>query len=201
LTDNPDHLNSEIEIVDYSTFNKSNIFTLEKLELMHRVTNENNLILDLDILMHNDITDLCVREITKPTFIYTHWTSKRHWEQISTKRPCFINSSFVRWSGDTGQFLWKHYQKNKEKLENEYDSCDKYIFYEHFIQSRMSIDFWEEGRFYNYNERGPKQYQYDESATCCLFNTSHLVKMNRKCFELSETPDWAMDIWESYDES
>lgn len=201
VTDNKKHINSDIYIIDYNTFNKTNIFTLEKIELMHQATNENNLILDLDILIHNDITDMCSRVIDKPTFIYTHWTPQWHWEKLVPKKTaCFINSSFVRWSGKNAQFLWQHYLNEKSRLEIEYQSCDKYLFYEHYMKDKSCISFWEEGRFYNYNETGATQYKYNASASCCLFNTSHLIKMGRKCYELSETPDWSADIWESYDD-
>ena len=120
---------------------------------MFQKTNENNLILDLDILIHNDITDLCIRKINKPTFIWTHWTPNWHWKiLVPQKTACFVNSSFVRWSGNSAKFLWQHYNDNKERLNKEYQSCDKYLFYEHHL-TNMSLDFWKDGKdiFYNYN--------------------------------------------------
>lgn len=201
ITDDYSNINKQIHIIDYDFFEHTSIFTLEKLQLMNKITDKNNLLLDLDILIHNDITDLCVREIKKPTFIWTHWAPDWHWERlIKNKMACFVNSSFVRWSGTNAKFLWEHYNNNKKTMLLEYDSCDKYIFYEHYL-SRKSIDFWEDSKykFYNYNEQGPNQYKFIESASCCLFNTSHLIKMNRRYFELDNTPNWATELWESYD--
>lgn len=202
VTDDSSSINLDINIIDYNSFNHSSIFTLEKIELMYRETGPNNLILDLDILIHNDITDLCIRSIEKPTFIWTHWTPNWHMERLLHKKEaCYVNSSFVRWSNTSAKFLWEYYIKNKDVLEKEYTSCDKYLFYEHYIKQK-NIKFWSDGNkhFYNYNELGPTQYQFNPNASCCLFNTSHLIKLGRRCFELSETPDWAIDIWESYDE-
>lgn len=202
ITDNSSDIYSNIEIIDYDTFQHTPLFTLEKIELMYKINTHNNLILDLDILIHNDITDLCTRNIDKPTFIWTHWTPEWHWEKLVPKKTaCFVNSSFVRWTGNSAKFLWEHYINNKEQLDKEYQSCDKYLFYEHHLNVDR-LGFWKDSdkHFYNYNEQGPNQYQYNPTASCCLFNTSHLIKMGRKCFELSETPDWAIDIWESYDE-
>lgn len=201
ITDNSSGIYPHIEILDYNTFNHNEIFTLEKIELMHMINSHNNLLLDLDILIHNDITDLCSREINSPTFIWTHWTPEWKMELIAKKTACFVNSSFVRWTGTNAKFLWEYFISNKEYLENEYQSCDKYLFYEHYLKNK-NISFWEDGEkhFYNYNEEGITQYQFNPTASCCLFNTSHLIRMGRRCFELSETPDWAIDIWESYDD-
>jgi hypothetical protein len=197
ITDNPDKIIKEVQIIDYSLFENTSVFTSEKLKLMHDYTSENNLLLDLDILIHSDITSLCTQEINKPTFIWTDWTPKYRLKNLFAKEECFINSSFVRWEFDNAKFLYDHFITNKERLILEYDSCDKYLFYEHY--PKKTLDFWKSGIFYNYND-GPNKYQFNENAKCCLFNTSHLVKLNRMHVELSDTFDWALDIWESYDE-
>lgn len=203
ITDISQGINKDVQIIDYHAFEHTTIFTLEKLQLMHDYTGPNNLLLDLDILIHNDITDLCTREINRPTFIWTYWTPDWHRSLLIPQRTaCFVNSSFVRWSGDNAKFLWQHFLQNRTRLLNEYESCDKYLFYEHHIDHE-ALDYWKDGKehFYNYNEEGPNQYQYNPNASCCLFNTSHLIKMGRRYFELENTPNWATELWESYDES
>jgi len=202
ITDDYCNIYEDVKIIDYNVFEHTPLFTLEKIELMHKINNENNLILDLDILIHNDITDLCTRQISKPTFIWTHWTPEWHWKiLVPQKTACFVNSSFVRWSGNAAKFLWEYYIENREMLDKEYQSCDKYLFYEHHLKGNK-IDFWKDGNihFYNYNEQGPNQYKYNSNASCCLFNTSHLIKQGRRYFELDNTPNWATELWESYDD-
>lgn len=198
ITDNHKNIKKEVEIIDYSIFENTTVFTSEKLKLMYDFTSEDNLLLDLDILIHNDMTDLCTRNISKPTFIWTHWTPSYRLNYLDSKQECFINSSFVRWKKDTAKFLYEHFDKNKKRIIQEYDSCDKYLFYEHW--PNKSLDFWESGIFYNYND-GENKYKFNKKAKCCLFNTSHLIKMKRVHLELADTFDWAIDIWESYDES
>lgn len=201
ITDNINGIRSEVEIECIRSYEKrSNLFTIQKLHLMARKKQGKNLLLDLDILIHNDITDLALTESKKPTFIWTDWTPDWHWDILVPKKTaCFVNSSFVRWDNDQAFFLYEYYLDDMIRIESEYNSLDKYLFYEHHIPSK-ALDFWPPGRFYNYNEQGPNQRKYNPAASCCLFNTSHLVKMGRTCYELSETPDWAADIWESYDE-
>lgn len=201
ITDNKDGIDKDIIIIDYNNFKTSgdSVFTVEKLELMYNINTENNLLLDLDILIHNDITDLCNHIAEKPTFVYTHWTPSWYWDKmISRKEACFINGSFIKWSKENAKFLFYDYISNRQKYLNEYDSCDKYIFYEHYLKDKYVIDFWPEGIFYSYNSEVCKK-QFKEDHKCCIFNTSHLIKMNRECYELENTPDWAADIWENYE--
>ena len=196
ITDNPKDIHKQVNIIDYSNFENTKVFTSEKLKLMYDYNSDNNLLLDLDILIHNDITEICFRDIHKPTFIWTHWTPKERLKLFQTKTQCFINSSFVRWKGDNAKFLYEHFIKNKKDITSRYDSCDKYLFYEHWPNN--TLDFWEDGIFYNYNN-GNQKYKFNKNAKCCIFNTSHLIKTNRLCLELADTFDWSMDIWESYD--
>jgi hypothetical protein len=111
---------------------------------------------------------------------------------------CHINSSFVYWSSDSGQWLYDYTQENSEKIFFTYNSLDKYLFYQHYWKDRL--DTWDEGIAYNYN--------YDNALNekkvghkIALFNTSH-IRLNRTAkdaLELHETKGWAKELWESYD--
>ena len=206
ITDDPQGIYPEVRIIDYGSFATAgdSTFTVEKLELMHRYNTGNNLLLDLDILIHANITDVITEaRLFKPTFIYTHWTPEWHWDKlIDKKSACFLNSSFVYWSGSDAAYLYEHYRQYDGP---PYDSCDKFIFYEFFMDAERRgmprpMHFWHAGIFYNYNEEGPMQYKYQKDHKACLFNTSHLIKMDRRYYELDNTPNWATDLWESYDE-
>lgn len=201
ITDDSNGIYEDIKIINYNKFNTSgeSVFTVEKLELMYNINNNNNLLLDLDILIYNDITDLCNQIVEKPTFVYTYWTPECYWDKlVITKEACFINGSFIKWSGENAKFLFSNYLENREKHIREYNSCDKYLFYEEYLKNKNVINFWPNGIFYSYND-GPYKKQYRDDYRCCIFNTSHLIKMNREYYELENTPDWAIDIWESYD--
>jgi len=171
------------------------------MELMYRKRNEINILLDLDILIHNDITDMVTEPCDKPTFVYTHWTPNWHWKELVPKKTaCFVNSSFVKWSGDTASHIFEHYMKNREMYLKEYNSFDKYVFYEHWLKDKSVLKFWPTDIFYNYNEQTETQYKFMEDRKICLFNTSHLIKLNRRYYELNNTPTVHTEIWESYDD-
>ena len=181
------------------------VFTAEKMELMMHKHAGTNILLDLDILIHGDITHLCMEEpkLPGPRFIYTHWTPKWHWKKLVPKKTaCFINSSFVKWEGARASFIYSHYMKNRKKYQKEYNSFDKYVFYEHYLHGGRGTKFptWGEEFCYNYNEQGGDQYLLRKDKQVCLFNTSHLVKMGRRYYELDNTPTEHTDIWESYDD-
>ncbi len=202
ITDKPVDGIDCIDIVHYSLFGES-VFTVEKIELMKNVTSGTNVLLDLDILIHGDITEYVTMPIDKPTFVFTYWTPDWHWEKLVPKKTaCFMNSSFVRWDGTSAAFLYYHYMKNRDYHIEEYNSLDKYMFYEHYMPNKedLPFDFWSEGIFYNYNAEGDHQYEFLDDHKICLFNTSHLIRQERRYYELDNTPSEHTEIWESYDE-
>lgn len=201
VTDKFDGIDEAIQLVDITTFETHGgpIFTAQKIELMHVARSEHNIILDLDILIQGSLNELFDRNCTQPTFIWTHWTPEWHAKNIPAKTACFVNSSFVKWQGDNGALFYEHYKKHKERVENVYDSCDKYLFYEHHLKD-WCMEYWDANYFYNYNEPGEWQYKFKEDAAVCLFNTSHLEKLGRRHYELHNTPTIHTDIWEEYDE-
>ena len=209
ITDDPTGIAEDINIEPIYEFelNNSSVFTAVKIELMHSQRTGRNVIIDLDSLIHKDITDLFTRDITKPTFVYTHWTPLWHWKKLVPKKTaCFINSSFVRWDGTMGDIFLEHFASKWDYHHSEYNSLDKYLFYEHYMPNHFSsnkddmpFDFWEEGIFYNYNAEGINQYKFLEDHNVCLFNTSHLIRQDRRYYELDNTPTEHTEIWESYD--
>jgi len=198
ITDDPvAGINCE-DITKYKLFSES-VFTIEKVELMRRHDKGINVLLDLDMLIHDDITELVITRNKKPTFVYTHWTPKWHWEKLVPKKTaCFMNSSFVKWTDRNAAPLYHHYMFKREHYRREYNSFDKYLFYEHYLNNNP-FEFWPEGIFYNYNEQGDSQYKLLEDHKVCLFNTSHLIKLDRRYYELDNTPTEHTEIWESYD--
>ena len=200
VTDDVTGIDDGIETMNINNFvthGNTNLFTAQKFELMGMVPD--GVILDLDILIHNDLAWLFEYETLDPKFIWTHWTPSWHVKNIPARTACFINSSFVKWDNDNARFIFQHYIENRDRVENIYDSCDKYLFYEHHLPEG-SFDYWDASLFYNYNEAGEWQYKFNPDAVACLFNTSHLVKMNRRYYELDNTPTEHTEIWESYDE-
>lgn len=206
ITDDLTGLRTGINTIDYNTFDpfdypKDRVFTREKLVLFKEFNKGRNCWIDLDILIHNDITDLVTRELEKPTFIWNWWgwdDNPNRMRGYGNGQSCFINSSFVAWQDDMGEPIFDAlYNKQKEAFYT-YISLDKYLFYQHW--HKKHLDFWERGLWYNYNFDKVK-FTKQESHRGCLFNTSHLklYKDRPEAYELHEAEGWAKQLWESYD--
>ena len=171
------------------------VFTYEKLILIDKDEYEKNLWIDLDVLVHKDITDIITRPHNNITFIWNYWNDYERLSLFNFGRgvSCHTNSSFVAWDKGTASWLLDYTHKNWKKIEWTYKSLDKYLFYQHFRKNKLKL--WEDGIFSNYNKQG---YQLKNKIT--LFNTSHLYNNKNmkdvKHYELHESS--AADKWKSY---
>ena len=211
ITDDTTDILPQIETIDYNSFDlfdypKDRVFTREKLCLMKKFNKGKNFWLDLDLLIHNDITDLVTRDLEKPTFIWNYWNWDRAedpMEFYGHGQTCYINSSFVGWQDNNGEILFDELWKRQKEAFYTYASLDKYLFYQHW--HKKNVLTWERGLWYNYNF-GTDPFKAQEDKKGCIFNTSHLKLYDRDgvqrplAFELHETRGWAKRIWESYDE-
>jgi len=198
ITDDNKEINNNIKIIDYDTFDtfdypKDRVFTREKLVLFKKFNRGLNIWLDLDILIHNDITEIIEEETTKPVFIWNYWTYTKELmkHQYGRGGQCFVNSSFVKWKDNQGEHIYDSLVDKSKYAFYTYKSLDKYLFYQHYRKNHLL--FWKEGLFYNYNF----SKTYNKSAVCCIFNTSHLK--DNSAYELHEANDWVREIWSSYE--
>jgi hypothetical protein len=202
ITDDVTGINPEIDIIDYNTFGpdswraypQDKIFTREKLCLFDLDITGTKCWIDLDVLIHGDITELLSRSFEKPTFIFNHWNSNREhaFKWFGKGSDCHVNSSFVAW--DDAHWLFDYTNKHKEKLFFTYKSLDKYLYYQHWRNNRLA--FWEEGIVDNYNYSEPPYIKRD-NVKITLFNTSHIKANNlsEKAFELHEAQGWVKELW------
>lgn len=209
ITDDSEGVHSDIDIIDYNTFDpwdypKDRIFTREKIVLMKRFKEGNNFWLDLDLLIQDNITHLVTRTFEKPTFIWNYW----NWDKGPEKQAmawygkgvmCYVNSSFVGWTGDCGEFIYDFVDAHQDICFYTYKSLDKFLFYQ--MHRCGKLDFWERGLFYNYNFDVEK-FAHMEGYVASIFNTSHIKANNIQgveALEIHETDNWAKTLWESYD--
>ena len=197
-TDNADGISSRIEVKDIEElrpYNTKMVFTYEKLMLIEKDEFDKNLWIDLDVLIHKDVTDIISRPHNNITFIWNYWNDYERMSLFNYGRgvSCHTNSSFVAWDKGTATWLLEYTHENWKKIEWTYKSLDKYLFYQHHRKGK--IDLWEDGIFSNFNKQG---YQLKNSVT--LFNTSHLYNNKNmrdiKHFELHESS--ASELWKSY---
>jgi hypothetical protein len=206
ITDDATGLRKEIKVLDYKTFDpfpypKDRIFTREKLVLLNHSMADHNMWIDLDVLIHGDITEYVTRDLEKPTFIFNHWFDlhKRTMFNFGRGASCHINSSFVCWTQDRGKWLYDYTMKEIDKIAFTYNSLDKYLFYRHWTKNNLGL--WEDGIVYNYNYENPN-HEMKDGYKIALFNTSH-IRINGSvsdALELHEADGWAKELWESYDE-
>ena len=183
-------------IEDLRRYNTDRVFTYEKIMLLER--HKRGIWLDLDILIHENITEVVDKITTNSeldfVMIWNHWNdyenkSLKWWGKGSS---CHINSSFVYFDQPT--WLIDFTKKHWHKIEWTYKSLDKYLFYQHFRTGR--IQFWRKNIFSNYNKEW-----FTIKNRITLFNTSH-IKTNNLTeigYELHEASQEVLDIWESYD--
>ena len=209
ITENPVGLLDDIEWIEYNDFDpfdhpKDRVWTREKLVLFKEFNKGKNFWLDLDLLIHNDITDLVTYDLDKPTFIWNHWSwdalegqGKNPLENYGSKQMCFVNSSFVGWQYNNGEQIFDDLWNKQEYAFHMYASLDKYMFYEQW--HKKSFDTWKRGLWYNYNF-DPRPHHKQEDKRGCIFNTSHLklYPNDVQAKELHEATDWAIELWESY---
>jgi len=180
-------------INDLRPYDTDRVFTYEKLILMEKW--EQGVWLDLDILIHDDIT--CMADDNADfKMIWNHWNP--YW--IKSLRwygkgvSCHVNSSFVKWNNP--EWLVKFTKDNWEKIKFTYKSLDKYLFYQHARNNRLK--YWDEELVSNYNVQGRKL-----PGRITIFNTSH--KYNNKgivddLVELHEADHRVTKLWKSYDD-
>ena len=197
-TDDANGICSQIEVKDIEElrpYNTKMVFTYEKLMLIDKDEYDKNLWIDLDVLVHEDITDLITRPHNNITFIWNYWNDYERMSLFNYGRgvSCHTNSSFVAWDKGTATWLSEYTHKHWKKIEWTYKSLDKYLFYQHHRNGRINL--WEDGIFSNFNKQG---YQLKNSVT--LFNTSHLYNNKNmkdiRHFELHESS--ATELCKSY---
>jgi len=194
-TDNARYILDEIQtkpISNLQKFDTDRVFTYEKLILMEK--HEKGIWLDLDILIHDDITFLG-EDPHDFVMIWNHWNNyyQRSLRWYGKGSSCHVNSSLVKFNNP--EWLIRYTNDNWEKIAWTYKSLDKYLFYQHHRNKRLR--YWKKGIVTNYNREG-----FELSGKVSIFNTSH--KYNNKgiveeSYELHEADSETVKLWESYD--
>ena len=196
-TDDSTDIDSLVIVKDISLvrpYTTEKVFTFEKLFLIGQEESQRNFWVDLDILIHGDITELVDTPLANFTMIWNHWNNyeTRSLNWYGKCSSCHVNSSFVGWERGTATWLHDYTVSNWDKIEWTYKSLDKYLFYQHHRHDRLS--YWDKNIFANYNREGFRILK-DRKAT--IFNTSHIKANNLRetGYELHETPKEVQELW------
>ena len=190
-TDNSSGIRNEIIIENIDKLRKYNtdrVFTYEKLILMDY--HESGIWIDLDVLIHKNITDLKFEKDF--IMIWNHWNPlERSYDWYGKGSSCHVNSSFVYWNNP--KWLKDFTYDNWNKIEWTYKSLDKYMFYQHHRCGRLH--YWPKNLVSNYNREG-----FTLKNKITIFNTSHIKANNLSeiGYELHEADQSAVELWKSY---
>lgn len=203
ITDNSENILKDITILDYKDFTvfknlpNDRLFSKEKSILFKYFKKNKNILLDLDILIHNNLQDFINEDIEKPTYIWNYWTWDHHkslqsaFKDFGSLNNVYLNGSFVAWQDNNAEHIFDKLYDKQKYASFMYNSFDRYLFYQHYRNNDLS--FWPRNIFYTYNfENTPRTYQ--PKSYVCLFNNSHGSGL-----DLHETEDWSQKIWKSYD--
>lgn len=191
-TDNAEGIRSEVIIEDINKlriYDTKKVFTYEKLILMDH--HESGIWIDLDLLIHKDITNINLDKDF--IMIWNYWNPlSRSYAWYGKGSSCHVNSSFVYWNNP--EWLKRFTHDNWKKIEWTYKSLDKYMFYQHHRTEKLH--YWPSDLVSNYNRQ---EFKLDNKIT--IFNTSHIQANNltEEAFELHEADKGVLALWKSYD--
>lgn len=204
ITDDATDLDSRISVLDLNQFHaldgidsKWRFYTYQKLYTFDKsfLPGTRKVLLDVDVLIQNDLTEYLSQPFEKPTIIYNYWYEHdrliRNFSNITTP----FNSSFVVFEDDQLDMTYQYARKWFDKLSFSFGSLDKFLYY----RFRDSFNFHPRKTVYAYNFGAEHPHDMEEEKfrpeySVCIFNTSH---GNGK--DLRDTTDWAKQMWESYD--
>jgi len=190
-TDDPRGLRPEIEVKNIEELRrvKNTCFTMEKLFLFDGLDFEGPYcLLDIDILIQSDITSYFDEyKFVEPRFTIS--SAMHSYIKVapifSQEGMCYVNSSFVTWTGDQLKWLPDFYMANKDIIDYKYRDLDTFLF--HTVLKKMR--FHPQDMIYSFNHEKKRL-----DSPIVMFNTSH-----GRGVELHEGPTWAKELWESYD--
>ena len=194
FTDDVNGLKEDIKTRDIATLRpiESDCFTLEKLFLFQGLDFEGPYCLfDIDILIKGDLTDYFHRyDFSEPRFaVCARDDSDFDYVEMapvfSQFGMCYVNSSFVTWTGDQLKWMPEFYLANRRVLDYKYKDLDTFLFQS--VLRRMR--FHPRSLLYSYNHD-----HTEKNIPIVIFNTSHGVGD-----ELHEAAEWVTSIWKSYD--
>lgn len=209
-TDDSEGINKDIQILNYEDFKAptgkwgGQVFTSEKIRLISYFE-EKTLLLDLDVLILNDITEYVdsIELDSSPYFIKNAWADQYNLKRYYGKITCDINSSFVVGNKKSMSLLlfsiFGTNYGNYDYFALKYRSLDKTLFY----HCQDLINFHDDPKLvYSFNggAKWPEDMEvgkYRPDYKVCLFNNSHGQGLDIH----DSNAEWAIEYWESFDES
>lgn len=193
FTDNSDDIDSGVIIKDINLLRPpgTQCFTVEKIFLFDNIVEGNNVLLDLDILVTKDLYPyLSEYNFCEGRFLINDWADPHYCEVEAKMGACYINSSFVTWSGYQLKYVLDFYLKHKKVIDFKYDDLDTFLF--QAMRKQLHYHPYKTAMSYNFNN----DHEEISHIPIILFNTSHGKNAG---IELHQATDWAAELWRRYD--
>jgi hypothetical protein len=133
FTDSAVKLDQQIITHDISTLPHfdSKVFTIVKIDLFKHMPFEGPYaLLDLDCLILKDLKPYFDEyQFNEPRYIYNYWSDEKRALSTHHRGDCFINSSFLTWTGKQFEWLYDMFEKNKNIINLKFQSFDKFVYY------------------------------------------------------------------------
>lgn len=202
ITDNINGIRNEVithDINEIAPFRKNmgSIFTVEKISSFKPgfLGGGQNVLLDLDIIIHGNLTEYLDKCFVEFRLIKNYWQSDYADITHYGGNYCSINSSFVTWKDEQASHIYDFYIKNLNKISRIYNSFDRSLYY----LQEGKYAFHPKGIVYSYN--GGAQHPndrniglYRDAYKICIFNNSHGYGL-----DITNTKNWALEMWNNYD--
>lgn len=142
ITDNPDNIYSEIEIIPHEYeyggwVNKHIIFEKSYKHLKGRV-----LYLDLDMIIQNNIDDMIWYQPEGICVAHCNWKPKHLVNEVEL--DVVWNSSIATWNAEDIKYVLDNFDENKDFILNEYKGVDRILYWEEEIRKTVGCfpDDW-----------------------------------------------------------
>lgn len=101
-----------------------------KIELFKHFVEGDTIYFDLDIVILNPLERLCSVKTRTVSVLYSQWKSDYFYPYAEKHlSPTLYNSSIMKWSGDQGLNIYKHFQSQKDRILVRYhEGLDRYFF-------------------------------------------------------------------------
>lgn len=195
ITDNSDGLECDsLPLENWPHYN-STVFTIPKMDaFVHLPFEGPYVLLDLDVLVLRDL-DRYFKDYNfeQPRLIWNYWDQIERLPITYHRGDCFVNSSFITWTGDQLKPVYDLFLTNRELFTYKFRSFDKFLYYcalNLFDTHPRKIVY-----SYNYGAENPddlQPYKFREDYYLSIFNTSH-----DHGIELHDANGWAKQLWNS----
>ena len=157
-----------------------------KLHVLNKFQSGDNILFDLDIVIHNEFSRLYTTETRTLTVLYSKWKQGFLEPGFGQDFPTLYNSSVMKWSGDQGMDVYNYFQNHRDKILFKYKGIDKFLFNEDIdvdtFQTGIAYSYWKGATY----KKDPYAEKKRDDYEICILNEGK---------KQEELDGWITDCW------